>query len=66
MVAIFTKKGAFAAGLFGIIAYMGYKEDVFKSKDEKANKKYFEDAEAAAKAAVEAADAKRKAKSGGK
>ena len=57
MVAIFTRNGAFAAGLFGIIAYMGYKEDVFKSKDEKANKKYFEDAEAAAKAAVDAAEA---------
>ena len=60
MVAIFTKKGAFAAGLFGIIAYMGYKEDIFNSKDKDANKKYFEDLGTAAKAAVAAAEQKRK------
>ena len=39
MVAILTRNTLFAAGAFVVVAYMGYKDDIFNSKDSDANKK---------------------------
>ena len=41
MVAILTRNTLFAAGAFAVVAYMGYKDDIFNSKDSDANKKVF-------------------------
>ena len=61
MVALLTRKTAFAAGVFAIIAYAGYKEDIF-DVDATKNKAYWDAAEKAGTAAVKTAVAKRKAK----